>query len=256
MRLAITTLAALLFAADQDPTVANKPKTTTAAAEAILKEFDRNDDRMLNADEYPKVLRSDFSGLDANHDGRLSVAEIARGFESGKASPVRRGEVVANCVYTVADDFIVDVYLNGEKVDDNRRTMMEEIYGATVEKIDLEIREGDWLVFNVVNNRLRWGGCSYFAAAGIKQGSGVAFVSEAESGRWLACDDPADVPAFLAYPDGSARQAARPIEVKWDQGDSRMNGLVDGWKGTAVWGRSRNTWIKFVVREPKDAPKP
>lgn len=236
--------------------LADLPKTPTmAAAEAIVKEFDRNGDRMLNADEHPRLFRISFARLDSNRDGHLSVGELAVGLESGLARPVRRGEVLANAVYVVADDFVVDVYHNGEKVPDSRRTLLEEIYGATVEKIEIEVREGDWVVFNVVNNRLRWGGCSYFAAAGMKANLGVGFVSEADSGRWVACDDPGSVAAFLAYPEGIAKPARR-IEVKWDQGDARMNGITDGWKGGAIWGDSRNTWIKFVAPLPKDGAKP
>lgn len=232
------------------------PKTPgMIAAEAIVKEFDRNGDGLLNADEHPRMFRVSFARLDVSRDGLLSVGELAAGLASGLARPVRRGEVTANAVYVVADDFVVDVYHNGEKVPDAKRTLLEEIYGATVEKVEIEVREGDWVVFNVVNNRLRWGGSSYFAAAGMRANLGVGFVSETQSGRWLACDDPGQVATFLAHPEGVAKSARR-IEAKWDQGDARMNGITDGWKGEAVWGDSRNTWIKYVAPVPKDDPKP
>jgi hypothetical protein len=237
------------------PKLLDLPKTPTmAAAETIVKEFDRNGDRMLNADEHPRLFRVSFARLDSNRDGHLSVGELAVGLEAGLARPVRRGEVIANAVYVVADDFVVDVYHNAEKVPDAKRRLLEEIYGATVEKVEIEVREGDWVVFNVVNNRLRWGGCSYFAAAGMKANLGVGFVSESQSGRWVACDDPGSVAAFVNYPEGIAKPARR-IEAKWDQGDSRMNGITDGWKGEAVWGDSRNTWIKYIAPTPKDDAK-
>jgi hypothetical protein len=222
------------------------------AAEALIKEMDRNGDRLLNADEYPRNFRVNFARLDINHDGHLGAAELAFGLEKGLVKPVRRGEVIANAIYTVADDFIVEVYHNGKKVSADCRALLEEIYGATVEKINIEIREGDWVVFNVVNNQLRWGGCSYFAAAGMKANLEVGFVSEAESGRWLACDEPGEVPSFIAHPETLSRMPAQPIKAKWDQGDARMNSLTDGWKGSAVWGSSRNTWIKYVAPEPRD----
>ena len=52
---------------------------------------------------------------------------------------------------------------------------------------------------------------------------------------------------FIADPAYLANQKARPVTPKWDQGDSRMNSLADGWKGTSVWGNNRNTWMKYVA---------
>src|SRR5438045_3717891 len=85
-------------------------------------------------------------------------------------------DVRANQVVTVADDFIVDVYLNGDRVADERCELREEIYGATVERINVQVHAGDWLVFHVVNDRLRWGGCEYFAVAGILSANEYGFV--------------------------------------------------------------------------------
>src|SRR6476646_5439873 len=77
---------------------------------------------------------------------------------SGRETPPLR----ARYLITVADDFLVDVYRNGRAVPDAKRTLLDERFGATVERLDVEVRKGDWLVFNVVNNRMRWGGASYF----------------------------------------------------------------------------------------------
>lgn len=250
------TPAATVAKAGTPAEVKNLPRSPSRrAAESLIEKFDRNGDMSLNADEYPRNFRVNFARLDVDHDGHLTFFELADGLDKGLARPIRRGEVIANAIYTVADDFIVEVYHNGMKVPAARRTMLEEIYGATVEKIEIEVREGDWVVFNVVNNQLRWGGCSYFAAAGMKVNLGVGFVSEAESGRWLACDEPGGVASFIAHPVTLHQTSARPIDVKWDQGDARMNSLTDGWKGSAVWGTSRNTWIKYVAPEPRDEVK-
>lgn len=161
--------------------------------------------------------------------------------------PQATDHVLANTLITVADDFIVEVYHNGVKVPDARREMIEEIFGATVERIHVDVRPGDWLVFNVVNNRLRWGGCSYFAVTGRGK-SGVGFTTDLDSGRWSCCDDPGQVGQFIAERDRFADHRALPPANPWSDGDSIMTRHADGWKGRPIWGGSRNTWIKFVAR--------
>ena len=79
---------------------------------------------------------------------------------SGGAYAQERGKVRAEYLVTVADDFVVNVYHNGKFVPEAKRKILLERFGATVERMDVQVREGDWLVFNVVNNRLRWGGPS------------------------------------------------------------------------------------------------
>jgi hypothetical protein len=159
----------------------------------------------------------------------------------------RRGRVIAHRLFTVADDFVVEVYHNGLKVPDESRTLLVEKFGATAEKIDVEVREGDWLVFNVVNNRFRWGGCSYFGAAG-RGDAGIVFTTEPASGRWSCCDDLGKVNRFLLERDYLAEDRARPIQNPWGDGDALMNQVADGWGGTPLWGKTRNTWIKYVAR--------
>jgi hypothetical protein len=156
-----------------------------------------------------------------------------------------RGKVIAQHLFCVTDDFIVDVYHNGVKLTDDKRTLVEERFGATAERIDVEVREGDWLVFNVVNNRLRWGGCSYFAVAGRGE-AGVSFTTDRSSGRWSCCDDLGQVNRFIRERDSLTEDKARPIANPWSGGDEWMNRLADGWTGTPIWGKTRNTWIKFV----------
>jgi hypothetical protein len=164
----------------------------------------------------------------------------------GESAPPR-GEVLASHVFTVADDFVVDVYHNGLKVPDAKRTLLVENFGATTERIDIDVRPGDWLVFNVVNNRLRWGGCSYFAVAG-RGDAGIAFTTETTSGRWSRCDDPGKVNRFVLDRDFATDDKAVPIANPWPDGDGLMNHVADGWGGTPVWGKTRNTWIKYVAR--------
>ena len=44
---------------------------------------------------------------------------------------------------------MVDVYHNGERVPDDCRGMLLDRYGASVERVNIEVRKGDWLAFHV-----------------------------------------------------------------------------------------------------------
>jgi hypothetical protein len=159
----------------------------------------------------------------------------------------QRGELIADRLLTVADDFIIDIYHNGVRVPDSKRTLLVEQFGATAERIDLEVRRGDWLVFNVVNNRMRWGGCSYFAVTG-RGDAGVAFTTEWESGRWSCCDDLGKVSDFIKDRLCLSEERASPVQNPWSGGDGLMTQIADGWTGKPLWGCSRNTWIPFLAR--------
>lgn len=161
-----------------------------------------------------------------------------------KAAPALR----ARYLVTVADDFIVDVYRNGQKIDDSSRTLLGELFGATVERIDVPLFAGDWVVFNVVNNRMRWNGSYYFAAAGMLGPDRIGFTSSLSSGDWSACDSPAEAARFIARRNFGRENPALEISRLWGDGDRLIKqnaGL--SWKGDPLWGRSRNTWIKVVV---------
>ncbi len=158
---------------------------------------------------------------------------------------------LARQLIVTADDFVVDVYYNGARLPDSERTLLAEIHGATVERMNVEVRPGDWLVFHVVNNRLRWGGVRYFAACGLNgasDGPRVGFTTELTTGRWTCCDDPLQVPRFIADPAFLARNGAQAIDHPWSEGDGLMNRYADGWPGTPLWGRAASTWIRFETR--------
>ena len=143
---------------------------------------------------------------------------------------------------------MVDVYLNGKLVPDTQRSMLEERYGATVERINVEIHRGDWLVFNVVNNRLRWGGVRYFAVAGCFAENEFGFVSDRASRQWSACDNPRDAERFIARKSYHADHGVRVIDSPWSDGDTLTRRHAgSNWSGTPVWGNGRNTWIKVIV---------
>jgi hypothetical protein len=160
--------------------------------------------------------------------------------------------IVATDLFIGSDDFVVDVFHNGHRVPDEARTMNSEVYGAIGERTTVTVREGDWIVFNVANNRLRWGGVYYFGVAGVAEDGSVAFVSE-ESDRWSVCEDPGQVPRFIADPKFLADNAVQRIEKPWTGGDKMIHSKVKGWTGYAIWGSptNRNIWLKYRVASPR-----
>jgi hypothetical protein len=174
----------------------------------------------------------------------LAVAPGFSGDSPAQPGPSKTAPILASTLITVADDFIVDVYHNGVKLPDDRRELVADVYGATVERIKVDVRLGDWLVFNVVNNRMRWSGSSYFAVKG--QGN-AGFRTELDLGRWSCCDDPGEVGRFIAERGHFADHRALPIAKPWAEGDTLMKQHSDGGTAEAIWGGSRNTWIKFLA---------
>ena len=180
--------------------------------------------------------------LKLNNDGSVTI--------SPAREPAQRedDQLVAQYLHTVTEDFIIDVYHNGERVPDDRRHLGMERFGATAERIDVPVRRGDWLVFNVVNNRLRWAGAYYFGVAGMKSDEKtIGFTTELTSGRWSCCDNPSNVSRFISDRDYLTGNAARPVERPWHEGDGFMQSLAPGWTGKPIWGNSRNTWLKFLA---------
>ncbi len=156
--------------------------------------------------------------------------------------------VVATSLAIAADDFVVDAYVNGQRLPDSARALAAEVHGATGERIQASVREGDWLVFNVVNNRLRWGGACYFALTGLADDGAIGFVSEV-SDQWSVCDDPGQAPRFIREQNYLSDRRAQPIENPWSGGTKMMSKLVSGWSGQPIWGAptNRNIWLKFIV---------
>jgi hypothetical protein len=96
---------------------------------------------------------------------------------------------------------------------------------------------------------MRWDGCYYFAAAGVLQTNEFGFVSETESGNWSACDDPAKASRFIAQKWYLQREKAQPISRIWQDGTPQMKKFAgNSWAGTPLWGLSRDTWLKVIVR--------
>ena len=153
----------------------------------------------------------------------------------------------AHYLVTAADDFVVEVYLNGKLVPAVQREPLAEIFGAIAEKDKITVKPGDWVVFNVVNDRMRWGTC-YFGVAGMTDDGKPVFVSRLNDPRWTCCDDPGKVAEFIAHKD-SQGDPIQHITSAWADGPGLMqNYAFKDWNGDPIWGKSHNTWIKFVYR--------
>lgn len=163
--------------------------------------------------------------------------------------------LLATHIITVADDFVVEVYKNGVRIPGTHRTLLDEIHGATVERMRLEVRPGDWLVFHVVNNQRRWGGVKYFAVAGLLGDNDFGFVSDPGSDAWSVCDDLAQVRDFIRQRDAGTNARPGAIAKPWQEGDDHMRKHAGaGFPGKPLWGSGASTWIKFVA--PGNLPKP
>jgi hypothetical protein len=156
---------------------------------------------------------------------------------------------VASTVQIVCDDFACDIYHNGKLIPAENRKLQAEIYGAQGELVTVDLKPGDWIVFNVANNRLRWGGAYYFAAAGQDASGGLAFASDLRSGNWSACDDVKEVSRFVTERDYMKDHAAQAVQKSWDVNNDRIRKGNPDWNGQAIWGdpASRSTWLKYIV---------
>lgn len=167
----------------------------------------------------------------------------------------RPAGLLATHLITVADDFVVEAYKNGVRIQDGQRKLLDEIHGATVERMNVDVRPGDWLVFHVVNNHLRWDGAKYFAVAGCLAQNEFGFVSDPASEAWSVCDDPTRVRDFIRRRDEGTEIRAGAIAKPWEEGDDHMRRHAgNGFPGKALWGGGGSTWIKFVA--PKNATRP
>lgn len=163
--------------------------------------------------------------------------------------------LLAAHLITVTDDFVVEAYRNGVRIKDDQRTLLNEIFGATVERMNVEVRPGDWLVFHVVNNHLRWGGSKYFAVAGMLGDNEFGFASDPASEAWSVCDDPDRVRDFIRRRDEGTDVRASAITKPWEEGDEHMRQNAGaGFSGKPLWGGGASTWIKFVAPKKHAGP--
>lgn len=162
--------------------------------------------------------------------------------------PADTAPLRAKHIFTVSDDFVVDIFHNGKRIADSQRKLISESYGASSEQIFLDVHQGDWIVFNVVNNRMRWQGARYFAVAGMMSQSELSFASKLDSPNWVTCDNPSFVSDFITNRVSEHDNPTTKITKLWDGGDPGIKKLVgSSWNGDPIWGQSSNTWIKVRV---------
>ncbi len=163
-----------------------------------------------------------------------------------KASPDLR----ARWLTVVAKDFVIEVYKNGRRIPDTDRKLLLDRFGASAERISVDVKTGDWLVFHVAHNRLRHRGSKYFAVAGSLDEEHFGFVSRPDSEAWSVCDDAGRSPNFIRHRDVGTEARAMPITHPWEEGRKFMRKYTGrDFSGQAVWGAAPSTWIKFIVPE-------
>jgi hypothetical protein len=157
--------------------------------------------------------------------------------------------IVADSILIVADDFVTDIYLNGQRVPDGSCKLEGEIYGATVLRVTVDVHPGDSLVFNAANDRFRWGGSTGLSVAGMMGDSRTpAFVSEAQSGNWSGCSSLEEAPQFIEDPMYLHEKPAVVPDKPWKGCTDQMAKRCD-WTGETLWasGDRRNVWIRYVA---------
>ena len=169
--------------------------------------------------------------------------------------PVRHGEGGTAAwpgdrrpLFTVADDFVVDVYHNGVKVPDAKRTLLHEVFGATAERIDIEVRRGRLA-------RLQRG------QQPPPLGRRLVLRRHRPGRRWRGLHDRTGQRAVVllrrhgegvrvhrrpGLPRGEPGPADREPLGRGRQPDAPGRGRVG--RASRSGGERRNTWIKFVAR--------
>ncbi|MGV3532405.1 MAG: hypothetical protein ACO1QR_08550 [Chthoniobacteraceae bacterium] len=151
-------------------------------------------------------------------------------------------------VVTVTNDFVVEAYKNGMQIPKESRELLLDRFGATAERINVSVAPGDWLVFQVAHNPIRWGGSKYFAVAGCTAPNQFTFVSDPTASQWTVCDDAARATAFIENRKSPGESSASAIENPWGEGDQFIREFAGSeFPGVALWGKGASTWIKYVA---------
>lgn len=123
----------------------------------------------------------------------------------------------ANSMTVVAKDFVIEVYHNGKRIPQDQRKQLLERFGATAERVTVEVKPGDWLVYHVANNRLRHDGAKYFAVVGAIDEGEPTFISDLKSENWSVCDSPRNSGWFISKRNFGTEARAVSINNPWKE---------------------------------------
>ncbi|MEM7602249.1 MAG: hypothetical protein AAF357_12640, partial [Verrucomicrobiota bacterium] len=157
----------------------------------------------------------------------------------------------------VVKDFISAIYHNGQRIPDEKRTLLLDRFGSTIENIAIEPKPGDWIVFEVAYNPVRHGGARYFALSGFLNGDPHGLFSHPESSSWSHNDNPTLAMKFIRNREHGTARRALPVGRGWDEGDSFIRQYSGpSFPGEAIWGDETSTWLKLLIPEEKKKTAP
>lgn len=163
--------------------------------------------------------------------------------------------MVASHLDVTAASFVVEVWVNGHKLDRGARQLINSDAGATSERIHVDLEAGDWIVFHVVANPFDHVP-PYLWVRGVAPDGTTAFASNTQK-HWTCCDDPSGAAKFIADPDAPGAGPVIGVAPRFQQ--FLLDDSADTQADEPVWGGQPSTWIKYVVgtlpAEPLKDPK-
>ena len=223
-------------------------KTVSEATTREIAELELAEKTAIEKHEREKVAAIAIHIAELDSELRGMKGRPADSVMAPKPAARQRGKVVADKLLLVADDLIVDIYLNGERVPDELLKLEREIYGAMVLSARLELHEGDCLAFVVANDLPRWGTCGFSAAALMGTGNTPIFWSESSTGAWCTCESVIQADRFIKDPAYLADRKAVVPDKPWNDCKTELAKRCE-YSGDTLWSSapSHLVWFKYVV---------
>lgn len=159
----------------------------------------------------------------------------------------QRQKIVGDSAFWIACDFATDVWQNGQRVPLGQRRMQAEIYGRTIERDQFEIRQGDWLVFQLARNPLRENGARLFMFTLLKDNEPV--LKSDDSAIWSCISDPKLAAGFIRSYQSPSESAVSviPPNQRWNDGYRRFQQAYGNLGAEPIWGDGTVVWIKLRI---------